>query len=102
MRASERAIRVIEGVALVTIDGVAMFACVGLRSRCSVRRRTTYRFGCRELDLDLTDISELFTSPLRETGEQLVFRRYLCPGCGLALDGNVCRPDDEPFCDVKV
>jgi len=22
--------------------------------------------------------------------------------CGLALDANVCRPDDEPFCDVKV
>jgi N-methylhydantoinase B len=93
--------RVIEGVALVTIDGVAMFACVACGQLLGVASRT-YRLGCRELDLDLTEISELHTSPLRETGEQLVFRRYLCPSCGLALDGNVCRPDDEPFCDVKV
>ena len=75
---SECSVRVIEGVALVTVDGVAMFACVACGHLLGSAART-YRFGCRELDIDLTEISELFTSPLRETGEQLVFRRYLCP-----------------------
>jgi predicted RNA-binding Zn-ribbon protein involved in translation (DUF1610 family) len=86
---------------LATIDGIAKFACVDC-GQVLGEASHTYRLGCRELDLDMTEISELHTSPLRETGEQLVFRRYLCPSCGLALDGNVCRPDDEPFCDVKV
>ena len=99
--ASDRAVRVIEGVALATIGGAQVFACVGCGQVLGGASRT-YRLGCCELDLELTEISELFTSPLREIGEQLVFRRYLCPGCGRALDGNVCRPDDEPFCDVKV
>jgi acetone carboxylase gamma subunit len=86
---------------LTTVEGTPVFACVACGQVLGAASRT-YRLGCCELDLDLTEISELFTSPLRETGEQLVFRRYLCPGCGRALDGNVCRPDDEPFCDVKV
>jgi predicted RNA-binding Zn-ribbon protein involved in translation (DUF1610 family) len=73
--------RVIEGVALVTVEGVAMFACVACGQLLGDASRT-YRLGSRELDIELTDISELFTSPLRETGEQLVFRRYLCPSCG--------------------
>jgi N-methylhydantoinase B len=99
--ADARGVRVIEGVALTTIDGVQVFACVGCGQVLGAATHT-YRLGCRELDLELTDISELFTSSLRETGELLVFRRYLCPGCGRALDGNVCRAGDEPFCDVKV
>jgi N-methylhydantoinase B len=97
----QRTIRVLESVALATVDGVASFACAACGHALGDAAHT-YRLGCRELDIDMTDISELYTSPVRETGEQLVFRRYLCPGCGLTLDGSVCRPDDEPFCDVKV
>src|SRR5258708_36619622 len=73
----DRAIRVIEGVALATIDGIAMFACVACGHALGVAS-TTYRLGCPELDLDLTAISELFTSPLPETGRQLVFLRDPC------------------------
>ena len=95
------AVRVIEGVALATIDGAASFACAACGHALGAASHT-YRLGCCELDMDMTDISELFTSPSRETGQQLVFRRYVCPGCARILDGSVCRPDDEPFCDVKV
>jgi N-methylhydantoinase B len=97
----QRSARVIEGVALAAVDGVASFACAACGHALGDAAHT-YRLGCRELDIDMTDISELYTSPVRETGEQLVFRRYLCPGCGLTLDGTVCRPDDEPFADVVV
>lgn len=59
-----------------------------------------YRRGCAELELDLPEISPLFTSPLDETGVRLVFRQFLCPACGVAIDGEVCRPEDEPYADV--
>ena len=97
----QRGVRVIEGVALATIGGGASFACAACGHALGPATQT-YRLGCCELDSDLTDISELYTSPSRETGQSLVFRRYLCPGCARILDGSVCRPDDEPFCDVWV
>ena len=62
--------------------------------------RDTYRLGCAQLDMELADISDLYVSPVRETGQEYVVRSYLCPGCGLALDAHVCRPDDDPFTDV--
>ena len=61
-----------------------------------------YRPGCAELDVDLADLGSSFTDPEQETGERLVFRRYLCPSCGIALDGQICRPDDLPYVDVAL
>jgi len=61
-----------------------------------------YRMGAAELDIDMTAISPLFVAPHRETGEDLVLRRCLCPGCGNLLDTYVCRPDELPFADVTV
>lgn len=61
-----------------------------------------YRAGCAELDMSLPDIGPVFTDPLAEVGVELVFRRYLCPECGIALDGVVCRPEDDLEEDVRV
>jgi acetone carboxylase gamma subunit len=38
--------------------------------------------------------------PGEQTGEELVFRAYLCPSCALVLDTEICRPGDEPFTDL--
>jgi N-methylhydantoinase B len=93
--------RAIEGVVIVAQGDGPAFACGACR-RSLGPANDTYRFGCRELDIELTDISELFTSPLDEIGESLVLRMYLCPACGRALDAGVCRPSDQPFCDVRI
>ncbi len=93
--------RVIEGV-VVTRDGRGpVFAC-GECGELLGEATGTYRLGCSVLDLELTDISELYVSPAKETGQEYVVRCYLCPGCGLMLDVHVCRPDDVPYTDVCV
>ena len=87
--------RVIEGVAVVD----RQFACAS----CGMvlgDGADTYRRGCAQLDVELASISSLYVSPARETGQQYIARSYLCPGCGLALDAHLCRPDDLPFTDV--
>lgn len=61
-----------------------------------------YRAGCAELDMPLPSISPYFGDPSTQVTDTLVFRRYLCPSCGSALDGVICRPADEPFNDVIV
>lgn len=61
-----------------------------------------YRQGCAELDMALPEIGPIFTDPLVETGVDLVFRRFVCPSCAAALDGVVCRTEDEPAWDVRI
>jgi N-methylhydantoinase B len=95
------AARVIEGVALVQGGERLDYAC-GDCGKLLGDSRDTYRLGCARLDIEMTDISELYVSPAAETGQDHVLRCYLCPGCGLMLDAHLCRPDDRPFADVRV
>src|SRR5690606_23861556 len=56
-----------------------------------------YRRGCAELEQPLASLGPLFLDPAQQIGQELVLRRYLCPGCALALDAEICLPDDAPF-----
>jgi hypothetical protein len=56
-----------------------------------------FRLGCRELEQTLPSLSPLFEDPEPEIGEVMVFRQYLCPGCDLAVDSDICKPDDYPY-----
>jgi N-methylhydantoinase B len=61
-----------------------------------------YRLGASELELPATSLGTHFTEPLEQTGTQLVWRSYLCPECGTALDGEFCKPGDQPVWDVRI
>ena len=50
----------------------------------------------------MTALSEFHLDPAEQTGQRLVLRRYLCPGCALALDAELCRPEDPPYADLTV
>ena len=94
------------GKVLATVDirehaGGSVLAC----SSCGTELgsgETGYRAGCAELDMSLPSISPYFGDPSTQVTDALVFRRYLCPSCGSALDGTICRPADEPFNDISV
>jgi N-methylhydantoinase B len=64
--------------------------------------RGSYRLGCRELDERPSTVSAHLRDSDDTAGEPLVVRRYLCPGCGIALDSEICRAGDEPYWDVQV
>jgi len=61
-----------------------------------------YRLGASWLEIPMTQLGTHFIDPLEQVGADLVWRAYLCPGCGVALDGELCRPDDEPVWDVRL
>jgi hypothetical protein len=50
----------------------------------------------------MTDLGANFLDPQEQVGHTLIFRSYLCPSCGTALDGEVCKPDDAPHWDVRL
>ena len=96
-------VRALETVAFGTVDGLDgnYFGC----ANCGQALGSTtvgYRQGCCELEVSLADLGDLFTDPQAETGVELVFRRYLCPACGLGLESEICRPDDKPEWDVRI
>jgi predicted RNA-binding Zn-ribbon protein involved in translation (DUF1610 family) len=95
------ATHVVEGVAITAAAEGMAFAC-GRCGQLLANAAETYRYGCRELDREMTAISEFHTSPQDETGQNLVVRCYLCPSCGSVLDANICRPEDLPFDDVHL
>ena len=61
-----------------------------------------YRLGCRELEDDMAELSEFHLDPAEQAGQRLVLRRYICPGCALALDAELCRPEDPPYVDLQL
>src|SRR6202020_344056 len=61
-----------------------------------------YWLGSAWMHVAATDLGTHFTDPEGQTGTCLVWRSYLCPGCGLALDGQFCKPGDEPDWDVRI
>jgi N-methylhydantoinase B len=60
-----------------------------------------YRAGCVELRVPLGDIDpRIFVPPLVHVDQDLFARSFICPGCGYALDGDICTGDDVPYRDV--
>jgi N-methylhydantoinase B len=83
-------------------DEQLSLACAYCR-RLLADEPTRYRWGCAELEMSLPSISaRLFIDPFEQTDKELVFRHYLCPGCGTAIDGEICQPADEPTDDVRI
>jgi N-methylhydantoinase B len=93
--------QVTEWVSLVADRGELFFACASCGKTLGPAE-VGYRQGCLELEIALDTISPNFLSPKAEINEDVVFRRFLCPGCGRPLDGQVCRPSDVPYNDVMV
>jgi hypothetical protein len=48
-----------------------------------------------------TDSASWLLSPGEGVGEELRFRRFLCPNCDHVLDSQGFRPGNEPFPDVS-
>ena len=95
------------GRALATVahgtgaDGDAALGCAAC-GRELAPFTGNYRLGASWLEIPMTQLGTHFIDPLEQVGADLVWRAYLCPGCGVALDGELCRPEDEPVWDVRL
>lgn len=91
-----------EGYALATVAfGGDALGCAHCRRELAPLTGN-FRLGSAWLQQPLTELGTHFTDPKEQVGHELVWRSYLCPGCGTALDGEVCRPDDEAVSVVRL
>jgi len=88
-------------VSLVGERGKVFLGCVSCGKKLGVAE-DGYRHGCLELEIALETISPNFLSPKKRLMKTFFFRRFLCPGCGRPLDGQICRASDVPYSDVIV
>ena len=96
-----------EGLVLATVAygtdsaGAGVLACAECDTALAPREGN-YRLGAARLELPMTELGANFLDPERQVGHKLIFRSYLCPACGIALDGEVCKPGDDPHWDVRL
>jgi hypothetical protein len=96
-----------EGLVLATVAygtdsaGAGVLGCAEC-DQALASREGNYRLGAARLELPLTSLGANFLDPAAQVGHELIFRSYLCPSCGVALDGEVCKPGDAPHWDVRL
>ena len=62
-----------------------------------------YKSRALYLEMGLPEIDpERFLDPRDQVDEPVVFRTYLCPGCGVLFDADICRPEDGPAWDIRL
>jgi N-methylhydantoinase B len=96
-----RGMNVLATVAIREVAGGAVLSCDSCGEPLCAKTGS-YRLGCAELEQELPSISPLFGDPSTQVDATLVLRQYVCPGCGSILDGEICRPEDEPTLDLEV
>lgn len=92
------------GPALLVLDhgGEPWYACSECRQLLSVASGN-YKEGCASFDGSLVEIDpDVFPDPKLETDEDIVYRQYLCPGCGTAMEHELVRPGDQPVWDIEL
>lgn len=67
---------------------------------CGVDENYKEFVACEESGLQ--DANPLISDPARYIDVEMVLRRYYCPGCGVQLDAEVCRAEDEPLRDIQI
>jgi N-methylhydantoinase B len=103
----EGTLEAVSGRALATVvygvgaDGEPALGCAACRRELAPLTGN-YRLGSSWLELAMTELGTHFIDPAEQVGAELCWRSYLCPGCGIALDGEICRPDDDPVWDVRL
>lgn len=95
------------GRALMTVafgddgDGRHVLGCAAC-GQVLAAQTGNYRLGASRLEIAPVELGAHFTDPFEQVGHRLVWRSYLCPACGVALDGELCRPEDAPLWDVRL
>ena len=50
----------------------------------------------------IEDAGPHYVDPERFVSEEMVFRRYYCPGCATQLFTESCKPSDEPVSEMEL
>jgi N-methylhydantoinase B len=94
-------IRVSEGLVIAKSGEGAFYTCTKCRTRIQ-NVDENYKSGCLKR---VTHVRDVGMSPIEPTlfiDDEIEYREYFCPGCGLLLQGDFNRPEDPDFQDIHL
>jgi hypothetical protein len=85
-----------------TLDGEEHWGCLECGQGLGTVEHN-YKDGGARLERVPHEISpEQYLDPGEFCDDPFVVRQFLCPGCGVTLATELCKPDDPPVLDVKL
>jgi N-methylhydantoinase B len=90
-----------EGLLLAGTGHGRVLAC----SKCHAEicaATANYKTHCATLDLPVTDANPHVVDPRYYIDDEVTFRLYSCPICGLLIQTEILRPGDEPLSDLEI
>jgi len=94
-------LRVSEGLVISRSGDGAFYTCRKCRTQIQSVEEN-YKSGCLKR---VTGVSEVGLSPIDPhlfIDDEIEYREYFCPGCGLLLQSDFSRPEDPDFLDIRM
>ncbi|MGH7962181.1 MAG: acetone carboxylase subunit gamma [Candidatus Binatia bacterium] len=61
-----------------------------------------YKLHCAVTERPVADTNPYVLDPKIYVDDEMVFRSYACPNCGLLLQMEIARPSDPPLWDMQL
>ena len=94
-------IRVSEGLVIAKSGEGAFYTCTKCRTRIQ-NVDENYKSGCLKRVTHVRDVGMSPIEPALFIDDEIEYREYFCPGCGLLLQGDFNRPEDPDFQDIHL
>jgi len=92
-------IRVSEGLVISNSAEGAFYTCTKCRTRIQ-NTSASYKCGCVKRVTDVREVGLAPIDPGLFIDDEIEYREYFCPGCGLLLQSDFSRPEDPDFLDI--
>ena len=101
MAADPAEIPVSDGLVLAPTGTGHAYACRKCRTFIQ-DAASNYKTGCVRRVTDVRKVGLAPIEPRQFIDDDIEYREYFCPGCGLLLQGNFCRPGDKDLWDMQL
>jgi acetone carboxylase gamma subunit len=83
------------------VDGNSVIACLECGHELSAASEN-YKLGCLLEETPVTAVNRHLLEPSRFVDDEIVFRRFYCPGCAVQIETELARPGEEPLWDMEI
>ncbi len=84
------------------VDGRAFIVCADC-GHYLCEAAGNYKLGCARIDGSLNELDDfLYGDAEEELDDTMVYRSYICPGCGVLMENELARSEEPPFWDVQL
>jgi N-methylhydantoinase B len=90
-----------EGLVIARVAEESCYVCRKCRTRIG-NAEENYKLGCIK---KITGVEEVGLSPIDPAlfiDDEIVYKEYFCPGCGLIFQGDFCKEEDVDIWDIHL